>query len=324
MCLYPTFRRNGKYKINKKNKGVIPPLLDKRVLLVPTKCGNCMECMKAKAREWKLRIAEDVRENKNGKFTTLTFSNESIRALSQEEGLKTLRGYILDNAIAKLAVRRFLERWRKKHGKSVRHWLVTELGHNGTENIHLHGIIWTDEKIEEIRERWNYGFIYPKKDNKTPNYVNEKTATYITKYLSKKDLKHKEYKPKMFVSAGIGKGYAEREDAERNEYKGEKTITTYKSRNGTEQALPIYWRNQIYSEDEREKLWLHMLDKNERYVGGEKIDVSENDDDYWGAVEHYRKINNELGYGSNEKNYDQKRYENELRWLKQKERIKKR
>jgi len=205
----------------------------------------------------------------------------------------------------------------------VRHWLVTELGHNGTENIHLHGIIWTDEKIEEIRERWNYGFIYPKKDNKTPNYVNEKTATYITKYLSKKDLKHKEYKPKMFVSAGIGKGYAEREDAERNEYKGEKTITTYKSRNGTEQALPIYWRNQIYSEDEREKLWLHMLDKNERYVGGEKIDVSENDDDYWGAVEHYRKINNELGYGSNEKNYDQKRYENELRWLKQKERIKK-
>ena len=47
--------------------------------------------------------------------------------------LKVLQGYELDNAIAAYAIRKFLERWRKKFKKSLRHWLVTELGHNGIE-----------------------------------------------------------------------------------------------------------------------------------------------------------------------------------------------
>ena len=41
----------------------------------------------------------------------------------------------------------------KNKQKSVRHWLITELGHNGTENIHLHGIIWTNKNIEAIGEQ---------------------------------------------------------------------------------------------------------------------------------------------------------------------------
>ena len=45
---------------------------------------------------------------------------------------------------------------------------------------------------------------------------------------------------------------------------------------GHKQALPIYWRNKIYSEEEREKLWLQKLDKKERYVNGQKIDISGN------------------------------------------------
>ena len=40
----------------------------------------------------------------------------------------------------------------------------------------------------------------------------------------------------------------------------------YKTETGHKQALPIYWRNKIYSEEEREKLWLQKLDKEERYV----------------------------------------------------------
>ena len=59
----------------------------------------------------------------------------------------------MENKIATLAVRRFLERWRKKYKKSVRHWLVTELGQKNTEHLHLHGIIWTD-KGEEINKIW--------------------------------------------------------------------------------------------------------------------------------------------------------------------------
>ncbi|AXH74827.1 MAG: replication initiator protein [Microviridae sp.] len=145
MCLYPTLIKNKKYTANKKNGGQVPPVYDNRVMYVPIGCGGCIECRKKKSREWKVRLLEEIKREKNGVFITLTFSEESMKDLSekvQENG--KLEGYNLDNAVATQAVRYFLERWRKKYKKSVRHWLVTELGHNGTERIHMHGIIWTD------------------------------------------------------------------------------------------------------------------------------------------------------------------------------------
>ena len=174
MCLYPTIRRNQKYLPNKKNGGIIPPVLDERVLYVPTKCGNCMECRKQKAREWTVRLQEDIKTQNEKKFVTLTLSNESYKKLyyiSKEitnkkiQKLKSsgldehkknsritktnnkLKSYELDNEIITLAVRRFMERWRKRTGKSLRHWFVSELGHNGTENIHLHGIVYTNDLL---------------------------------------------------------------------------------------------------------------------------------------------------------------------------------
>ena len=159
MCLYPKLIQNRKYVANKKNGGVIPAVFDSRVLAVPVGCGRCMECMKKKSREWQARMLEDIKHNKNGIMVTLTFSDESIKNLKedienwQDEDYKE-SGYELDNAIAKLAVRRFNERWRKKHKKALRHWLVTELGHKNTENIHLHGIVWTDKDKKKIEKYW--------------------------------------------------------------------------------------------------------------------------------------------------------------------------
>ena len=96
--------------------------------MVPIGCGKCIECKKQKSREWSVRLQEEIRHMKNGKFVTLTFSEESLVELGEDKSINTLNGYNLDNGIATLAVRRFLERWRKKYKKSVKHWLVTELG----------------------------------------------------------------------------------------------------------------------------------------------------------------------------------------------------
>ena len=212
MCLYPKLIKNRKYISNKKNGGNIPPVKDKRVLMVPVGCQKCMECKKQKARNWQVRLQEEIRHNTNGKFVTFTFSNESIKELSKE--IKGIEGYDLDNEITRIAVRRFLERWRKKFKKSVRHWLVTELGGNGTENIHLHGIIWTNETTETIKKIWKYGFIWVG-DKNNGGYVNEKTINYIVKYVNKTDEKHKEYNSRIYTSAGIGKNYTNRTDAKK-------------------------------------------------------------------------------------------------------------
>ena len=89
------------------------------------------------------------KKHRNGKFVTLTFSNKSILELTQEsrkitwEKIKKIKdgetvlkeelakkeiyklkaklsGYKLDNEIATLATRRFLERWRKENKKSLK------------------------------------------------------------------------------------------------------------------------------------------------------------------------------------------------------------
>jgi len=311
MCLYPKLITNRKYIPNKKNGGVIPAVSDKRVLQVPVGCGKCMECKKQKSREWQVRLQEEIRENKNGKFVTLTFSDESIKELSKNIKLE---GYELDNEIATKAVRRFLERWRKKYKKSVRHWLVTELGSNGTENIHLHGIIFTNETAETINKIWQYGYTWIG-DKSTGGYVNEKTINYIVKYINKVDTKHKEYNSKILTSAGIGKNYTNRKDSQKNKYNDHETKETYTTRQGIKLPLPIYYRNKIYNDDEKEKLWLKKLDEQVRYVNGIKIDISKNEINYYKALKEARQKNKRLGFGNDEKNWNLKRYENERRNL---------
>jgi hypothetical protein len=320
MCLYPTLIKNPKYKPNKKNGGVIPAVKDNRVLLVPIGCGKCIECMKQKKLQWQTRLLEEIKTSKNGRFITLTLSNQSYTSLAEEIEGKT--GYELDNQIATLAIRRFLERWRKEYKKSVRHWLITELGHNGTENIHLHGIIWTEELPNTIAKIWKYGYIWPRINNWNNNYISDKTVNYICKYVTKIDLKHKTYKPIILTSPGIGSNYVNTHNAKINKYKEKDTEQSYVTRDGYKTNLPIYYKNKLYTEEEKEKLWIEKLDKNERYILGRKVDIKNNYDGYMRRLKEARKKNNELGYGNNMKDWKQEEYEKMIRIIKQQERFK--
>lgn len=295
MCLYPRFTYNPKYKRNNKNGWEAPKLKDGRLLYVPIECKECIECRKNKAREWHARLMEDIKVNKNGIFVTLTFSNESLKKLSKD--VKGRTDWETQNMIATRAVRLFLERWRKHTSKSPRHWLITELGHKNTERIHLHGIIWTNEKWR-IKEHWQYGWIWDgnKKNEKIENYVNGRTASYITKYITKQDLDHVGYRPVILNSAGIGRAYTDGYNSKTNAYKPGETDEAYRTESGHKIKLPIYWRNKIYSEEERELLWIEKLDKKQRWVCGEKIDISKNTIEYYKTVEYYRKLQAGLGY----------------------------
>lgn len=328
MCLYPRLIKNKKYEPNKKNGGVVPAerfkqTFDERKLLVPIGCGKCIECQKQRARNWQVRLLEEVRTARDGKFVTLTFSNESIKKLYEDEKISHLKGYALDNAAATLAIRLFLERWRKKYKKSLRHFFITELGHEGTENIHLHGVVWTS-KLGEVERIWQYGYVwngrYNAKTDTYRNYVNEQTINYITKYITKIDVDHKYYKPAVRCSPGIGANYLERWDATRNKYEAELTKEYYQNREGYKIALPTYYRNKIYSEAEREALWMQKLDKKERYVLGFKYDVSKTEEHYYNAVMEARIKNKRLGYGDIEKDWTREEYEYKKRVLLQQQR----
>ena len=297
---------------NKKNNNNPPEITDERVKWVPVGCGNCMECRKQKKREWQIRMNEEIKHDKTGKFITLTFSNEELDKLIQETGIQE------SNAVATIAVRRFLERWRKKYKKSVKHFLITELGHNGTERIHLHGILFTNEKTETIKEIWKYGIIW------IGQYTNEKTINYIMKYITKVDEDHKGFKAVILTSSGIGKQYTEnKHKRNKNKYQEDKTDETYRLPNGAKSALPIYYRNKIYTDEEKEKLWLNKLDKQERYVNGTKISVKNGEELYYKVLKTAQETNKRLGYGDRGKEWDKKEYNVTLNKIRSYERVKK-
>lgn len=320
MCLYSRLLENPRYKANFKNGGIIPPIRDIRTNYVPTGCGKCIECRKKKARDWQIRLLEDIKDNTNGIFITLTFSTESLIKLERDvnnwmiiDGKRVkikrkLNGYDLDNEICKRAVRLFNERYRKKYHKGLRHWLVTELGHTGTEHVHLHGIIYTNISAYELTDFWQYGFTWTGDDiyGRKVNYVDESTVNYITKYVSKIDFEHREYNPIILNSPGIGIGYIKR--ARDNKFHGSDTMDYYRTSTGHKVQLPQYYRNKLYTDDEREELWLHKLDKNERYICGEKIKADDSVN-LVGLLRYHRKRNIELGYGDNSVNWDRVEYE---------------
>ncbi len=308
MCLYPKQMINRRYVKTKKNGGVIPPLDDYRKMYVAVGCGECMECRKKKANEWSVRLKEEMRTNKmKAYFMTWTFDEQSmidLKKVVKDEGCR-YEGYKLENEVCRLAVRRYLERWRWKYKKSLRHWMITEKGQTGTERIHMHGIVWTNEDKEDIKIIWKYGFADIGKKG-----VGEDSAGYLVKYMHKVDERHREFKSSVFTSAGMGAGYLKRPDA-----KIGKKNEQYVDRKGFKSGLPQYYRQKLYDDEEREDLWMKKLDEQKRFVLGVEVDVSTEagEEDYVKLRAEARKKNKRYGYGKGGIDWDKRRYKNNLK-----------
>lgn len=282
-CLFPKIIKNKRYLPNKKNNYNPPPLTDKRVEYVPISCGHCIECRKKKRREWMVRLSEELRGGENPPlFVTLTIRDEEMKRVKGTE-----------NQIATQFVRWFLENIRKKTKKSLKHYLVTELGEE-KGRIHLHGFLWANEEI--VREKWIYGFIH------IGTFVNEKSINYMTKYMLKQSI-DKSFIPKVLASKGIGKQYLKRIDVQNNKFREKGTNETYRFRNGTKMYLPQYYRNKIYSEDEKEHLWIEKQEKEEVYIAGEKVNPN-NTEEYFNILKFHQDRAKEL-FGDNPEEWEE-------------------
>lgn len=312
MCLFPKLIKNPKYLPNKKNGGIPPVCNDIRTLYVPIGCGKCIECRKQKAQQWRIRLSEELKVQKYAYYCTFTFSNAELRKLRKELHMREC------NAVAGKALRRFLERWRKIHKKSLRHWFITELGHEGTERIHLHGIIFADFEItnDTFQEYWKYGFV------RIGKYCNLKTINYIIKYVTKIDNDHKGFEGEIFCSAGIGSNYVKRYMVQEiHKFDNENTIEFYRATNGTKHNLPIYYRNKLFSEQEREQLWINKIQQRKRYVLGIEIDVSTEEglQRYYRVLKKAQEKNKQLGFGDFSQEWKKRAYNITTRMLNQRE-----
>lgn len=298
MCLYPTLIKNKRYCKTKKNKGIIPECPDERLKYVTAACGKCYECRKQKARAWQVRMSEETRHNPNALFVTLTISDESFNEIAKKYKLKT------DEECIKKMIRLWLERVRKTTKKSLKHWFTTEQGGNRTERYHLHGIVWGAKDTTLITELWKYGFVF------IGSFVNEQTINYITKYITKKDLKHPNFLPTILCSAGIGEKYLSRSDSELNRFRGKQTTETYRLRNGMKLNLPIYYRNKLYTDEEREQLFLNKIEKGVVWVLGQKVNIAD-EGKYFKLLKQAQKDCQRL-HGDDPVQWEEAKYEHRL------------
>ena len=104
-----------------------------------------------------------------------------------------------------------------------------------------------------LKNNWVAGYSYNGK------YVNERTINYVSKYLTKTDLDNVDFEGKVLASPGLGKSFVKSWNGRQIKYipktNVQRTTETYIFRNGAKAPLPKYYKEKLFTEDEREKLW---------------------------------------------------------------------
>lgn len=218
-------------------------------------------------------------------FVTLTFSDKEFNELSRKVFNRIAQNDEEENQICIKAVRMWLERIRAKTGKSVKHWLITEKGED-FGRIHLHGIVWADTWV---LNEWGYGYV------SRGTYVNEQTINYITKYVTKTNEKFRNFIGKILTSKGIGRAYIDKN-------KGSGKADEYRTRKGYIINQPDYYRRNIYSDEERERIWIENQERGYRYICGEKVST-ENLEEWENLTKYYQQRAKRL-YNENETEWE--------------------
>lgn len=245
-CLSPISIKNPRYLPSKVNNFDPPKCVDDRDLIIFVPCGKCLGCRRRKQTDWRFRMLNEFKysDDRRFHFVTLTFSDESLKKLCDEFPDLDINGRVT------IAVRRFLERYRKKYRKSLRHLLVTELGEN-TGRIHLHGIFVGclcgsfsgsrfNVDIKAFQKIWSYGHVWF-------GWCSEASISYILKYIMKST---DDYKPLLLVSPGLGKKYCEKHQLFHHSTPDKVWYCVTSS--GHKIAMPRYYVNHIFSDDDRE------------------------------------------------------------------------
>lgn len=316
MCLYPKIIKNPHYTANKKNNGRVPYCEDKRMLYIAVGCGKCIECRKKQIRSWVARIECEREFNPlPAQFVTLTFDEESlcnltkqaekIRITQIQKGIEPAHIY---NIVAKRAMRLFLKRWVKEFGKTLRHFATTELGEE-KGRIHIHLITWT-KHFAEIPEIWKYGRVNEKK------LKHRKGIRYVVKYIKKQSEIDSDFYGIILASPGIGKDFINTESARLRKQRWNDEQQYIKLETGQKIGIPMYWRQKLFTEEQRMQQWADILDKNERWILGEKFDIStqKGQHEFIEALKYQQQKMQRLGYQTDE-DWDEKKYKKSCKKL---------
>lgn len=249
-------------------------------------CGKCGACKHNRRIDWSYRLAKEAKEAMNASFLTLTYNDENLPR--NQFGLPSLR---------KRDLQLFTKRIRKLNSKvwdkQLRYYSVGEYG-TQTQRPHYHSVMFNlhPSVWPKLADTWTHG-------NTRRDQVNDARIHYVTKYHMNYDKDHSAQLSReaefatMSRRPGIGATHVQdiEEVARSNDQ-------LYVINNGFKQRMPRYYRDKIWTPEEREALQYRVEGNIE--------------DDYW---KEYRRLE-KLGYEDPDEEMNRRAFEESLRVLK--------
>lgn len=222
-------------------------------MIVP--CGKCNFCLRTKRAEWSYRLFAELKLSSTAHFLTLTYDESNQPWMDSEVGtLPTL---------CKSDVQLFTKRLRFLNSSltrdSVRYYTVGEYG-TITNRPHYHAIMFNvhDSCIQDIESVWKAGAVHI-------GDVTEASIHYTTKYVINRPGVYTGREPPFAVMSrrpGIGAGYLTPDKIAWHR----KGMRNYAPMAGGKTRLPRYFKDRIFTEDERDQLWIEsMMLKDEKF-----------------------------------------------------------
>lgn len=237
-------------------------------------CGKCNFCLQNKRNEWAFRMAYELKRSRTAVFITLTYDQESL-PLEQIGKF----GYMVlvkkDLQVFLKSLKQYQSRYIKRQPKEarlklsawkIRYYAVGEYG-TRLQRPHYHAIIYN--LLNEVTEKLELGMIWDKGRIHFGS-VTDASIQYTAKYQIDKTNNDNflDVRPKPFalISKGIGGDYV----AKRGQWhrEGERL---YCSTNGVKVRMPRYFKDKIFTQEERNKLGKKAAEEQE--IREEKIMV---------------------------------------------------
>ena len=223
-----------------------------RYVTVYCPCGKCINCLRSYKRAWTMRMREEMAGSKSSYFITLTYNEFNV-----PHGCNVL-------LLCKSDYQLFLKRLRKRLSNldkiKLRYVVCGEYG-GKTNRPHYHLALFLDNNVpyrvvkKFIDDSWNKGF-------NSVEYLDVKKIEYLVKYFNKLDTRIHDVKTFRNMSNGIGRNFL----SPRVIAYYKNNLTTICHRYGYTYAMPRYFKDKIFNDEEKEILlldsynnWLYWL-----------------------------------------------------------------
>lgn len=205
---------------------------------VPVPCGKCPPCKLRRVNTWVFRLLQEEKVSSSAYFVTLTYDTRMVPI--SDNGFMSLR---------KNDYQLYMKRLRKLcPDETLKYYAVGEYGTNNNRP-HYHAIIFNVPDISFFNDAWGLGQIHVGK-------VSTDSIAYTMKYIDKpykKRLHARDDREFEFplMSKGLGKNYLS--DDIVNYHKADITRLYVTKEGGHKIALPRYYRNKIYTDQEQKQ-----------------------------------------------------------------------